>query len=297
MFTEFKSLPELMIKFRRPETAVKYFEAIRWRNGIFCPYCDCRKIYAINKRGKVLRKCAECKLSFSVTVGTVFENTKLPLRIWFGAIWLLVNHPKGIASTTLAKDLHITQSSAWFVLHRLRYAARTKSFDKPLGGIVEIDQAFVKGLASKARKDGNVGILGAAERKGRVVARVVPLGVGTIEAQKFFDDAVSPKAELVITDAHRVFHGVEGFPQHRTINHAKEGKRRGRIHTQTIEGVWSQLKRQIVGVHHWVSPKHLQQYVSEMAWRMSNRDLSLAGRVDALCGDTEGRLTYKALIA
>jgi hypothetical protein len=211
---------------------------------------------------------------------------------------MLVNHPKGIASTTLAKDLGIRQASAWFVLHRLRYVARTRSFDKPLSGIVEIDQTFVKGgKPNKARKDGHVGIIGAAERKGRVVARVVPTGLGWSEAQKFIRDVVEPNAQGLMTDGAHVFHGISDYPQHEMINHRKEGHVRGAVHTQTIEGVWAQLKRQIYGIHHWVSPKHLQNYVNEMAWRMSRREMTVSERIAALCERTDGRLKYRDLTA
>jgi len=298
MLTEFKSLPELMIAFRKPEKAVAYFAAIRWKNGKFCPYCNSPNVYDIKKRGKAAYRCAACQNSFSVMVGTIFENTKLPLRIWFAAIWMLVNHPKGIASTTLAKDLHITQPTAWFVLHRLRYVARTRSFAKPLSGVVEIDQTFIKGgKPSKARKDGNVGVIGAAERGGSVVARVIHTGLGHGEAQRFIDSVVAPDAKGLVTDGASVFFGVSGYPQHEMINHRKEGRVRGTVHTQTIESVWAQLKRQIYGIHHWVSPKHLQQYVNEMAWRLSRRDMTLGERIAALCSETDGRLRYKDLIA
>jgi transposase-like protein len=129
MLTQFKTLVDLMVAFKDPQTAIDHFMAIRWAGGVACPYCEHAKCYELAQKNKF--KCAACTRKFSVTVGTIFENTKLPLRIWFGAIWLITNHPKGIASTTLAKDLGITQKSAWFVLHRLRHAARTRSFNHP----------------------------------------------------------------------------------------------------------------------------------------------------------------------
>jgi transposase-like protein len=298
MLTEFKNLSELMVAFAKPQAAIDYFAAIRWRDGKFCPYCGSTNVYDTIKAKKTAYRCRDCRNSYSVTVGTVFEDSKLPLRIWFGAIWMLVNHPKGIASTTLAKDLGIRQASAWFVLHRLRYVARTRSFDKPLSGIVEIDEAFVKGLPNKGRKNKNIAIVGAAERKGRVVARVVPSGLNWPQAKKFIQDTVAHDAKGLITDAHRIFtYGIPGYPQHQTINHVKEGHTRGDVHTQTIEGVWAQLKRQIYGIHHWVSPKHLQNYVNEMAWRMSRREMTANERIAALCERSDGRLKYKDLTA
>jgi ISXO2-like transposase domain len=226
--------------------------------------------------------------------------------VWFGAIWLLTNHPKGIASTTLAKDLGITQKSAWFVLHRLRHAARTQSFNTPpMGGVVEVDETFVGGKARNlpGRRSGRRGgtggktsVIGAVERGGDVVAKVVRSGLGRPDAQIFIDSVVAPDASMLVTDAHKTFRNLQGYPQHEVVNHQRGEFKRGRAHTNTIEGVWAQLKRQINGTHHWVSPKHLQQYVSEMAWRMSRRDMTSEQRVNELFADVEGRLTYKALI-
>jgi transposase-like protein len=137
MLTQFKILTDLMVAFQDPQTAIDHFKAIRWSGGVFCPYCGHEKAYTLSRAN--MYRCADCRRNFSVTVGTIFEDTKLPLRIWFGAIWLITNHPKGIASTTLAKDLGITQKSAWFVLHRLRHAARTRSFNRPpMTGKVEM---------------------------------------------------------------------------------------------------------------------------------------------------------------
>ena len=306
MLTEFNSLSELMIAFQDPQVAVDHFTAIRWKNGQFCPFCNHTKIYKLKRGGRY--KCASpaCYAIFSITVGTIFENTKLPLRVWFGAMWLIANHKKGIASTTLATDLNITQKAAWFVLHRLRYAAQLKSFNKPLTGIVEVDETYVGGKARNRHgrhngKGGGAGgkttVIGAVERKGDVVASVVPHGLGWPEAQRFIDGAVSPTVEMLVTDSSRVYAGIVGYPQHQTLNHAKGEYRKGEVHTQTIESVWSLLKRQIIGIHHWVSPKHLDQYVSEMTWRLNRRNLTAAGRVNDMLSAVEGRLTYKALTA
>ena len=222
-------------------------------------------------------------------------------------MWLISNHPKGVASTTLARDLGITQKSAWFVLHRLRHAARTQSFNTPpMSGVVEVDETFVGGKARNrpgrvsgvlSPTEGKTSVIGAVERDGGVIAKVVPRGLDGAKAQQFIDSVVAPDASMVVTDAHQTFKALRGYPQHEMINHFRGEFRRGKIHTNTIEGVWAQLKRQINGTHHWVSPKHLQQYVSEMAWRMSRREMTPQERVNAICTAVEGRLTYKALIA
>jgi transposase-like protein len=304
MLKQFKTLADLMITFSDNQVALDHFKAVRWRNGAFCPYCGHDKVYTLKANRY---QCAQCRYTFSILVGTVFENTKLPLKVWFGAIWLITSHPKGIASTTLARDLGITQKSAWFVLHRLRHVARTQSFNTPpMTGEVEIDETFVGGKAKnrhgrrKGMGRGTTGmtpVIGAVERGGDVVAKVVPTGVGKPDAQRFIDQTVSPEAKLLVTDTGASYRSIEGYPQHRLINHSQGEFVRGRVYTQTIESVWALLKRQINGTHHWVSEKHLQNYVSEMSWRMSRREMTPQERINALFAAVEGRLTYKALTA
>lgn len=303
MLKQFKTLADLYHTFSDNRVALDHFKAVRWRNGEFCPYCGVTKVYTL-KANRF--QCAGCRNTFSILVGTIFENTKLPLRVWFGAIWLLTNHPKGIASTTLARDLGITQKSAWFVLHRLRHAARTGSFNAPLGGTVEVDETYVGGKGSnrhksqRGKRKGNAGvanktpIIGAVERDGDVAVQVLPTGFSADKASRFIR-AVAPNADRIVTDAHPAYEAMQGIPQHEIINHHTGEYVRGDVHTNTIESVWALLKRQIVGTHHWVSQKHLQQYASEMAWRMNRREMSPQDRINALFAAVEGRLTYKAL--
>lgn len=145
-------------------------------------------------------------------VGTIFEDTKLPLRIWFGAIWLITNHPKGIASTTLARDLGITQTTAWFVLHRLRHAARTRSFNAPLPGTVEVDETYVDGKAinrhkrrsgAKGGAAGKTRVIGAVERGGETVVQVLPTANKSTMVE-FVKRTVAAAPDMLITDGHPV---------------------------------------------------------------------------------------------
>jgi transposase-like protein/IS1 family transposase len=296
----FKTLADLCNTFSDNQVTLDHFKSIRWQNGQFCPHCGHDKIYTLKNNRY---KCAQCRLPFSILVGTIFENTKLPLRVWFGAIWLLTNHPKGVASTTLARDLGITQKSAWFVLHRLRYAARTKSFNKPLTGIVEVDETYVGGKdknrhwnKKKGHHDNKTPIMGAVQRTGDVVARVLKSVDGSSVA-RFVKEAVSNKVSLLATDSWPGYIDLPADYPHASVDHSKHQYVVGAVHTNTIESVWALLKRQILGTHHWVSPKHLQQYVNEMAWRMNRRAMTTEERVNALFSAVEGRLTYKALIA
>jgi transposase-like protein len=305
MLKQFNTLTDLMIAFQEQQAAINHFTAIRWKNGQFCPHCGHDRVYSLSQKNKF--KCAQCRKNFSITVGTIFENTKLPLRVWFGAIWLITNHKKGIASTTLATDLGITQKTAWFVLHRLRHAARTRSFNArtQLRGKVEIDETYVggKSINKHGRRSGIGGghnektpVVGAVERDGEVVAKVVPVASQYV-LQEFIRQVVSPDAKLLVTDAHPAYSTLTGYPQHEVVNHNKGEYRKGDAHTNSIESVWALLKRQIIGIHHWVSPKHLDRYVGEMTWRLNNRSMTAQDRFNALFSAVEGRITYKALIA
>jgi IS1 family transposase len=223
------------------------------------------------------------------------------------AIWLITSHKKGIASTQLAKDVGVTQKTAWFMAHRIRHAKDTKSYNQPLKGEVEVDETFVGGKAKNRHKDkrGNSGVtggagkeivVGAIQRKGDVVARVVE-NVRADTLTQFVRETVSPNVDLVVTDKWVGYkHLGKDFP-HAAVDHAAGEYVRGRAHTNTIEGYWSQLKRQIYGVHHWVSGKHLSRYVSEMSWRYNRREMGEGERLNALIAGSDGRLTYRGLIA
>ena len=303
MLKSFDSFFALMDAFPDEQTCVDHLRSIRWRDGEFCPHCQGNRIYHFSDRKTF--KCGECRQRFSIKVGTIFEDTKLPLRKWFMAIWLITNHPKGVASTTLAKDLKITQKSAWFVLHRLRHAARTKSFSAPLKGTVEVDETYVGGKeknkhASQRTGDtkggkGKAVLLGVVERDGELRTAHVTDTKGTTVKEVISENV--EKGSTVMTDEHRAFSGLSKDYTHQTVNHsAGEYVRDRTIHTNSIESVWALLKRQIIGVHHWVSPEHLHRYAAEMTWRFNHRDLGVTDRMNDLFASVEGRLTYKALI-
>jgi transposase-like protein len=304
MERQFNSLLELASAIPDEAAAIEHFTAIRWKNGAYCPLCGSVKVYHFSD--KKTHKCGDCRQRFSIKVGTIFEGTKLPLRTWMLAIWLITSHKKGIASTQLAKDLNITQKSAWFVLHRLREAAKTKSFNAPLKGHVEADETYIGGretnkkLSKRTPKQhggkGKAMVVGVVERNGDLRAFHVDGDRTHGAIRKLVTENVA-EGSVLITDEHAAYRHLTGF-HHFSVNHSKkEYVRDGFIHTNTLEGAWSLLKRQIYGIHHWVSPKHLNMYVSEMTWRYNRRDMEEGERVNALIAGSDGRLTYKALIA
>lgn len=303
MMATFASLFDLMQALPDEQAAIDRFTAIRWRDGAFCPYCQGRRVYTFSD--KRTHKCADCRQRFSIKVGTVFEDTKIPLRKWMMAIWLITSHKKGIASTQLAKDIKVTQKTAWFMLHRLRHAAATKSFNAPLKGTIEADETYVGGKEKNKHAADRTGdtkggkgkavVLGMLERNGELRAVRMPDLKGR-SVQGVITEHVEP-GSVVMTDEHRSFRGLGGRYDHRRVNHSAGEYVRGDAHTNGIEGAWSLLKRQIYGIHHWVSDKHLGRYVSEMAWRYNRRKMAEDERVNALIAGAAGRLTYRGLIA
>lgn len=303
---QFESLIQMMSAFPDEQSAIDHFTAIRWKNGAFCPHCGSAKVYHFADRRT--HKCGEkdCRKRFSIKVGTIFEDSKIELRKWMLAVWLITSHKKGIASTQLAKDIGVTQKTAWFMLHRLRFAAQTKSFNRPLEGEIEADETFIGGkeknkhewqrTGGKQGGAGKVAVLGMLERGGELITGTVRnLRARTIQGA--IAHFVAPGANIM-TDEHIGFVGLQGRFHHHTVNHSTGVYVKDFYnHTNGIESVWSLFKRQIIGTHHYLSPKHLSRYLGEMTWRFNLRTTSEGDRVNALLDRTSGRLTYKELIA
>lgn len=304
MLKNFNSLIEMMEAIPDEQAAIDHFTAIRWKNGAFCPHCKSTRVYHFSDGRS--HKCGDCRKRFSIRVGTIFEDSKLPLRKWMLAIWLITSHKKGIASTQLAKDIGITQKSAWFVTQRLREAARTQSFNRPLADDVESDETFIGGkeknkhawqrTGGKQGGKGKIAVLGMLERGGELRTMVTPnLRAGQVQGAI---RANVEKGAGLYTDEHPAFNGLGSDYVHLRVNHsAGEYVRHYIIHTNGIEGVWALFKRQIVGTHHYLSPKHIARYLSEMTWRFNLREMEEGDRVNALLAQTSGRLTYKELTA
>lgn len=304
MATEFQSLIELFDAIPDEAAAIAYFKAIRWKDGERCPYCGHNKVYGF-KDGKTW-KCAapNCRQRFSIRVGTIFEDSKIPLRKWLAAIWFITSHRKGIASTQLARDLKVTQKTAWFMLHRLRHAARTRSFvnRRPLTGEIEADETFIGGKdrnkpkhKRSGRKQGDkVVVFGLRERGGEIRARPIS-GLKDVKAEII---ANVEKGATLYTDDWSGYQGVDHHVTRHSVDHSKdEYVRHYIIHTNGIESVWALLKRQIIGIHHWVSAKHLHRYIDEVTFRLNRSVVTETQRMQEFCGRVDGRLTYDSLTA
>lgn len=299
---EFTNLVEVMMHFSDERTCKEYLSQMRWPNGIVCPHCENDdKIYTM-KNGY---KCAKCRKPFSVTKGTIFENSAIPLQKWFAAIWLMTSHKKGISSLQLHRDLGITQKSAWFLLQRIRFAVRTKSFNAPLNNTVEIDETYIGGKnknrhASKkvemtqggSYKD-KTPVFGLVERNGRVVAmRVRDTKRATL--MPIIHQNVS-KDVKIMSDEFKSYQNISTIYDHEVVNHGNGNYVIGNSHTNTIEGFWSLLKRGIIGIYHNVSEKHLDAYVDEFEYRYNTKDLECVDRFSNMLTLSNSRITYKQL--
>lgn len=300
-----KSLVQLLEVFPNEQACIKHLRSIRWRDGAYCPYCGSTKVYDF-KDGKT-HKCGDCRQRFSIKVGTIFEDSKISLRRWFIAIYLITSHSKGISSVQLAKDLGVTQKTAWFMLHRLRHAAKTKSFNGPLKNEVEVDETYIGGKeknkhASK-RTPGTQGrntqtktpVLGMVERGGKLrLMQIRDIKGENIRKHVLEHVAIGSK---VFTDEFRSYLGLGSFYNHNTVSHGQGEYVNGNAHTNTIEGFFALLKRGIIGIYHFITDKHLDRYLDEFAFRYNLRMEQNGTGFKALLGQCEGRLTWKALTA
>lgn len=298
------TLVDLNEKFSDEVICKNYLASLRWKNGPVCPHCKSAKSYAF-KNGDY--KCAKCRKHYTVRIGTIFEDSKVALKKWFIAAYLITAHKKGISSHQLSRDLGVTQKTAWFMLHRLRYALKAKSFDTPMEGIVEVDETYVGGAEKNKHKSkrtpGTQGrsiktktpVFGMVERGGRVVTmKVEDTKAKTLKP--IIKEHVAVGSKIMI-DEFRAYVTLKRYFEHGVVRHGQGEYKNGEIHTNTIEGFWSLFKRGVDGIYHWVSVKHMNQYVNEFQYRYNSRKVKDGDRFYTVLGDISGRLMYKDLIA
>lgn len=274
---ELKTLAEFLEHFKDEQTCREHFAAIRFRNGEYCPHCGHTHINKFSD-GKRYR-CAKCKKDFTIVTGTVFGETKLPLRKWFIAIWLLSNSSKGISSVQLAKHVGVTQKTGWFMDHRLRSAMKANRGQ--LFGTVEVDETYVGGAVrnmhrSKVDKSkvgtggkGKAIVAGIKCRNNKEVRAKIVLSTEGRELHSLIRNGVAGGA-TVYTDEHRGYNNLAGYTR-KAVNHSGRIYVEGDAHTNGIESFWALFKRAYHGIYHQMSRKHLQKYVDECAFRVNLR--------------------------
>lgn len=273
----------VMKRFPDQESCIAHLEKVRFGDDPFCPLCgvvgQCKR-----KREKRLVgrwNCHSCKSSFNVLSGTIFQGTHIQLPKWFLAIELMMNAKKSLSSPQLARDLDLTQPTALYMQKRIRAEMASKQGQILLNGIIEADETYVGGKPRKRnkRKDDKpskrgrgtkkTAVVGAVARGGKVVARVATdlTGRGMVD---FFQKCVDPLGSELITDEYGAYRAVDHWMRHHVVNHAQEFVR-GRLHTNTIEGVWALLKRAWYGSHHNYSKAIAPLYIAETAYKYNAR--------------------------
>lgn len=264
------SIIELASKYDSRDKCLDLLERLRWPDGPACPRCSCRRTYPIQSRR--VHECKDCRYQFSATTGTVMHSSRLSLTKWILAAALLSNGRKGVSACQVARDLHVTYKTAWYLCHRLRRAMRDQGWLAKFSGICEIDETYVGGRRRGKRGRGAAGktpVVGVRDRSGKVRMQAVPDVTGR-SIGKVLREYVEMDAEMVVADQLNSYDQLASEFTMERINHTREYVR-GKIHTNGIESVWAILKRQIVGTHHKISRQYLPMYLAEISYRYNHR--------------------------
>ena len=288
-FSQFDSLLQVADYFTTNDLCKQIIAEARWADGVaVCPYCG-GKHCKIGKDGRYL--CKDCNRKFNVTVGTIFEGTKLPLRKWFMAMYLISSHKKGVSSCQIMRDINVTQKTAWFLLQKIRSLYGITD-DVALDGEVEMDEMYLGGREINKHQDKHVEgtqgrstktktpIFGMIQRGGKVVAMKVEDTKGATLmpiVSQFVEEGAT-----TYTDEANIYHKLdENGYNHVFVNHSqREYVRANDIHTNGIEGFWGHFKRVIFSTYHSVSKDYLQRYIDEQAYRWNTREESASYRFE-----------------
>lgn len=250
-----------------------YLEHCRWPEGLKCPRCGSPKTSKAAKDGHKFN-CDVCHYQFTVTAGTIFHDSHLPMWKWFLAVYLMTESKKGISANQIQRTLKVSYKTAWYLCHRIRKAMQEATDNEPqLNGTVEVDETYVGGRYDRRRKRHayeKQAVLGMIERKGKLEVKAVR-GTGNKVIIPIIEDRVNKEAR-VMTDDYVGYLRLDKDGYHRdVINHKEEEWVKGDVYTNTIENAWSLFKRSIVGSFHQISSKHVEAYLDEFEWRFNGR--------------------------
>ena len=293
-------LCELIDRYGDDQKCRNYLEHLRWRDGVRCPKCGSERISSILKRDQY--DCDSCRYQFSVTAGTIFHDTHLPLTKWFLATYLICQSRKGMSANQLKRMLKINYRTAWYLCHRIRHAVEQATEPK-MDGTCEVDETYVGGkkigrgvYAGKRAKEVVIGI---RERNGGLrFFHAEDAKSGTLA--KYIKENISTDVDVIVTDDFVTYPSAfrkadMPISKHRVVNHTAKQYVVGDFHTNSVESAFSLLKRGIIGTWHKVSAKHLQAYLNEMTWRFDNRKNPFLFRDTILRLLNSGNLEYKEL--
>lgn len=305
----FKSIIDLIKAFPTEQSCIDHLEILRWNGNVVSPFDATSRVYKCKNNRY---RCTKTKKYFNVRTGTIFDNTKIPLQKWFLALYIFSSHKKGVSSHQLSKDITVTQKTAWFLLHRLRYAFAHPNFKKVTENVFEIDETFVGGEEKNKHYDkkteGNQGrstktkkpILGILERGDKenpsTVLAIVVKDTKKKTIQPIVEKSI-PESSTISTDEWKGYNGLKYTYKHLRVNHSAKEYVNGMAYTNGVENFWSHMKRGLDGIYHSVTHKHLQSYVDEYALRFNTRKNGTQDRFDDILRNTSNkRLTYKELI-
>lgn len=301
---EFNNLVEFMDFLKDEATCLKYLEDWMWGGKMRCPYCGYEDPYRF-KDGKRF-KCRNCREAFTAKIGTIFQSSQLPLKKWFIAIYLIASNKKGISSCQLARQIGVTQKTAWHMAHKIRTCLKLIP-DEKLEGIIEIDETFVGGRNKNRHKAKRIKyaklkdreypdkmpVFGMLNRDGEVRAIVIP--DPRKETLLPLIETHIKRGSTIFSDDWAAYDSLHERYNHSTVCHSKGRYREGDTYTNGIESFWSQLKRMIIGIYYRVTPKHLQKYVDELAFRFNNRKMTEGERVRHMFAHVNCRVSHKQL--
>jgi len=297
------SLSGFFKKFPDEETAVKFIEKRIWKDGVVCSHCSSKNITkCMGKKQPMPYHCKDCRKYFSVRIGTIFNESKLPLQKWLLAIYILTNCKKGVSSIYLAEQLGCTQKTAWFLAHRIR---ETWNLNSPkLFGVIEVDEVYIGGKESNKHESkkakigrgasGKTPVIGLKCREGNIKAFVLD-SVSSPDIIKVIEENVENNSKIY-TDSFTAYNSLNKY-LHESVNHSKKEYVRGFVHTNGIESFWAVLKRGYYGIYHSWSIRHLHRYISEFSERFNMRkNDSLDKIILSINGSIDKRLSYKDLV-